>query len=243
METKVAVQLISWGRRAVRDIGGVLREARDAGYEGVEVGLGTLRRDSGEIEASGLSLVGLHIGGGDMELAGEAMELLGRFGGKFLIFSGIGERTGDLEGDYRRGAEFLNEVGSRAEGFEVLYHNHAHEFEQDGTGIRLLLTETEPELVGLAVDVFWVYAGRRDPAGFLEENLERVRYVHLKDFRHHASNPFAEVGSGVLDFPRIWEVLKPRGLDWVCVEQDSTDLPPKESAERSRRYIREKLGI
>lgn len=245
MATEVAVQLISWGGRARSDLAGVLGEVRDLGYAGVEAGLDVLRRAPVEPDEFGLQLVGVHLGGGEVELAEEAMELSGRFGGKFLIFSGIGERTSDIERDYGRGAEFLNEMGRRAksQGLTVLYHNHAHEFEQDGAGMRLLLRETEPGLVGLAVDVFWVYLGRRDPVDFLRENLERVQYVHFKDFRHHASNPFAEVGSGVLDFPRIWEVLKPKGLEWVCVEQDRTDLPPKQSAGKSRKYIKENLGI
>ena len=245
MATKVAVQLISWGGRAKSDLRGVLGEVRDVGYAGVEIGLDVLRRAPVGPEEFGLQLVGVHLGGGDMELAEEAMELSGRFGGRFLIFSGIGERTGDIERDYGRGAEFLNEVGrlARGRGLTVLYHNHAHEFEQDGTGMRLLLRETEPELVGLAVDVCWVYLGRRDPVEFLRENLDRVKYVHFKDFRHHSSNPFAEVGSGILDFPGIWEVLKPLELEWVCVEQDRTDLPPKQSAGKSRRYIKENLGI
>ncbi|HIC96454.1 TPA: hypothetical protein EYP12_07515, partial [Candidatus Bipolaricaulota bacterium] len=108
MATKVAIQLIAWGERARRDLRDVLQEVRETGYAGVETNPRVLERVSRELEEFGLSLVGVHLSGGDIGPVPGAMDLLEKLEGKFLIFSGIGGRTGNLEGDYGRAAEFLN---------------------------------------------------------------------------------------------------------------------------------------
>ena len=54
---------------------------------------------------------------------------------------------------------------------------------------------------------------------------------------------FAELGAGEVDFPGIWETLRPLNLPWVVYEQDRTTLPPAEAAAVSRRYLQDALGI
>ena len=52
---------------------------------------------------------------------------------------------------------------------------------------------------------------------------------------------FLELGKGIVDFPAILEVAKSADIEWVVVEQDETDLSPKESMAISRNYLKERF--
>src|SRR5690606_20326775 len=61
---------------------------------------------------------------------------------------------------FRTVAAQLNQFGTaaRAHGIRVGYHNHDFEFAPlpgGGTGMELLLAETDPELVDFELDLYW----------------------------------------------------------------------------------------
>ena len=123
---------------------------------------------------------------------------------------------------------------------KVCYHNHAQEIINNAMGMRIVCEETDPELVSLCVDTFWVRYGGLSPVDFIKENLNRAAYLHLKDMK---DREFVELGQGVIDFPAVIKAVKPIALEWAVVEQDRTKRTPKESMEISRRYLKEKLGL
>ncbi len=246
---KVGAQLIIWGRRVLEDLPGVLDEVSAIGYEGVETSMDALLRHrdpKGLLEARGLVLAGIHMGIGDREASKRALELLRRLGGRYLIFSGAGARRG-TEDEYRQAAEFLNEVGKLAVsyGVKVCYHNHGWEIMNEGFGIKILLEETDPELVFLCMDTYWVKYGGLDPVEFMRENLDRIAYLHLKDGTEEdfRKREFSELGRGIIDFGSIISLAKRGIVEWLIVEQDRTKLTPRESMEISRRYLRESFSL
>jgi len=241
---RIGVQLIVWGARQSTDLLGVLDEVAAIGYAGVEMGPSELQKfeDSKNLFTSrGLSLIGLHMGVGDLKAVDSALGLLRKADGRYILFSGAGGR-GNTEGEYRQNSRFLEEAGRRAKdhGARVCYHNHDAEIRNNAMGMKIISRETSPELVALCVDTFWVEYGGLDPAGFIEENLSRVAYLHLKDMKNRT---FTELGQGVIDFPGVMKAVEPINVEWAVVEQDRTDRTPKESMEMSRRYLRERLGL
>ena len=76
-------------------------------------------------------------------------------------------------------------------------------------------------------------AARRDGVGFLEAVRRGV---------------FCELGEGAVDLKKVIKDMTEGGYSgWAIVEQDvdtrRTDVKPFESARRSRKYLREVIGI
>ena len=130
------------------------------------------------------------------------------------------------------------------------YHNHGFEFEALPDGRRpldLLVSRTDPSLVRLEVDVFWVGITGADPVDLLTQYKGRVALVHLKDTAKgapHATDEskvpaatFQEVGSGSLDFPAILKAADAAGVEHYFVEQDHTPGDPIASLRKSYDYL------
>ncbi len=244
---KIGAQLIIWGAKPRENLKGVLEEVREAGYDGIETSPEIVSTDIMETRRllleKGLRLVALHMGVGNMEQVEPAARLLERLEGEYLTFSGPGGKGS--EEDYLNCAEFLNKAGriARKHGVKTCYHNHGHEIANNQRGIGIIIQKTEPELVGLCVDTYWVKFGGANPLQFIKTNRERIEYLHLKDGSEEdmKNRKFSELGKGSIDFPAILGFTTQLGVKWVVVEQDLTPRSPFESMLESRNYLR-KIG-
>ena len=123
-------------------------------------------------------------------------------------------------------AAILNEAGEqlRRSGMQLAYHNHDFEFTtvfDDGrTMYEVLTASTDPHLVKLQVDTYWVVAGGADPVEVIEEYGNRVVTLHVKDRAEDGS--FADVGEGTIDFAEIFDT---RPFHYYFVENDQPDDP------------------
>jgi len=244
MNPRIGAQLIVWGERPANDLAGVLSEVASLGYAGVEMGpvpLEGLKNPMEPFASSGLVLVGLHVGIGDMKIVETCLQLLRKCDAHYLLFSGAGGR-GNTEKEYAEGSKFMKAAAKRGRdlGIKICYHNHHQEIVNGARGIKVICGEVEPELLSLCVDTFWVQYAGTSPVQFLKENLDRVSYLHLKDLR---GKDFVELGQGIVDFPGVFRAIEGKDIEWAVVEQDSTKRTPKESMQISRKYLMEKLGI
>jgi len=250
---KIGAQLIIWRRRVESDLLGVLDEVSSLGYEGIECGpdvFNALSDAKKVLTSRGLSLAGLHMGisSVDREKVEGAISTLENLGGRYLIFSGAGGRENTDE-NYLKNSKRLEEYGKLAEEhyITVCYHNHWQEIVNETRGIRLILENTDPNHVSLCVDTYWVKYGGEDPLEFIEKYGDRIVYLHLKDGLADGTRKdppkFLELGRGVIDFPAILEAAQSLNIEWAVVEQDRTDLTPKESMAISRRYLKENFGM
>jgi len=241
---KIGAQLIIWGTKPRENLESVLAEVREAGYEGVETSPEIVSTDVSKTKSllleNGLKLIALHMGVGNINQAEQAVRLLKELEGEYLTFSGPGGKSS--EEDYLKCAEFLNKIGkiSREHGVKTCYHNHGYEIAGNQKGIRLIVQNTDPDLVGLCVDTYWVKYGGEDPLQFLKSNKDRIIYLHLKDGTDEdmRNNRFSELGKGSIDFPAILSFATRLGLKWVVVEQDWTPGNPFESMLESRNYLK-----
>jgi sugar phosphate isomerase/epimerase len=128
------------------------------------------------------------------------------------------------------------------------YHNHAFEFatEQGSTLFQVMLDNTDQKLVAFEVDLFWVSVAGGDPVEFLQKLSGRVPLVHLKDkaagteVMYKESVPktaFKEVGSGVLDWPKVLRAAAAAKVAHYIVEQDQTPGDPVDSLRQSFGYL------
>jgi sugar phosphate isomerase/epimerase len=131
----------------------------------------------------------------------------------------------------------------KSEGIGFAYHNHNFVFEKlpDGkTGYDVLLTETDPALVQFELDLLWATVAGQDPVAMFKRNPGRYVMWHVKDVkgvdearRIGASEgsviqklqgigpKLAAVGTGDIDFRRIFAAAGTSGMRHFFVENDS----------------------
>jgi len=124
---------------------------------------------------------------------------------------------------FQRLPELLNRIGARvsAAGLGFAYHNHGFEFEDhDGeNGYDLIMNETDPELVKLQVDMYWVmYAGKTTPKELVARHPGRFVMWHIKDM-HKVSRDYTELGNGSIDYTDILPDTAKSGLEFYYLEQ------------------------
>lgn len=244
MAPKVGLQLIVYGGRTREDLPGVLQEAKEAGYAGIEAGnlfsmVGKAEAQDA-IAATGLAICGVHSGYGDCKDAGKvesAIEYLKAVGAKYYIISGVADGEGIER--YEKAAETFNNLATMLadEGIVFCYHNHNWEFEAfDGVkGIHRLCDLTDPKVVKMCIDVYWVTIGGEDPKEFVAKYAKRAPYYHFKD---GAPGSFTELGNGIVDLPGAAKAAVAAGADWIVTEQDNTQVTPLASVAFSRGYLK-----
>lgn len=181
-----------------------------------------------------------------------AVEEAKSYGAEYVVIPYVRpDERGSLD-DWRAFCDKLNQAGETARnaGSPLCYHNHAFEFagEPGQRRIDIFLDRTDPKLVHLEVDVFWLSAAGQDPVEFLQKNASRVRLIHLKDkakgmrvlYDEAKAKPsdFKEVGNGSLDFPAILRAAEKAGVAHYFVEQDHTPGDPVDSLRVSYQHLR-----
>lgn len=251
---RLGIQVIVFGKRNSEDMGGVLRDVKRAGYDGAEIGNPTDSRPAAEVRAlfddAGLACCGYHTGYQtftDLDALGRIAEHLTAVGGRFLMCSGTAGRDRD---GFLQSAEAFNKAGAflKERGVTLCYHNHNWEFFDLGggeRGIHLLARNTDPAVVKLCVDIYWVACGGEDPAAFVTQYADRAAYFHYKDGTFADQKPltFTELGRGQVDLKAATPTVLQQNPDWIVTEQDRTDKEPFESARISAEYARTELGL
>jgi sugar phosphate isomerase/epimerase len=143
-------------------------------------------------------------------------------------------------------AERLNLAGGQIKkaGLQLAYHNHDFEFvEQNGQiGYDIILKETDPALVKLQMDLYWVAHGSKLTANqWFKRQPGRFVMWHVKDM-HKTSRDYTEVGNGTIDFTRIWPDAALAGLKHFFVEQGGNFThDPFTSVADSAEYVKRVL--
>jgi sugar phosphate isomerase/epimerase len=125
--------------------------------------------------------------------------------------------------DVKESIGTLNKSSEAAKkaGLILAYHNHDKEFESlDGKVIYdLLLSETNPDLLKMELDLCWVTKAGVDPVELFKKHPGRFHLWHVKDLDKEKKGPLP-VGEGIIDFKRIFENAKVSGMKHFFVEHD-----------------------
>jgi sugar phosphate isomerase/epimerase len=246
------VQLYMLRRQAENDLAGVLREIHDAGFEQVELYPIAYNRSATElrrmVQDAGLGAVAGHFDYVGLE---EKLDFAQQLGLKYFVCPMLPkDQWTSLEG-FRRAADLFNRVGegARSRGMEFVFHNHDYEFKPiDGSnGFRQLMDHTDPKLVKLELDMYWLTQAGQNPMEVLKSHPDRVRLVHMKDriagapttydMDKHSEN-FTELGRGTIDWPALLAQARAQGIRYAFLDQDETSGPVVASIKVSRAYLR-----
>ena len=162
---------------------------------------------------------------------------------------------------YAAGAEKIARAVKDAYGIRTVFHHHCAGYVETPEEIDTLMALTDPELLGLCLDMGHYAFGGGDPVKALTKYGKRIWHVHFKDYSQEAAKAsreangdyfdaikrgvFCELGKGAVDFRAVVKLLEVMDYkDWIVVEQDI--LPgmgnPKVCAQANRDYIRS-LGL
>ena len=151
------------------------------------------------------------------------------------------ERTAD---GYKRAAETLNSAGERAKqaGMQLAYHNHEFEFKTVGNApaYDTLLAQTDPQLVKMELDLFWIAEGGKDPLTYFAKHPGRFPLVHVKD--RAADGKQVDVGQGTIDYKRILARAAAEGGTRHFVVESDNPTDPLATARASFAGVRKALG-
>ncbi len=139
---------------------------------------------------------------------------------------------------WKRAAAVFNKCGEACKkaGLQFAYHNHHFEFIKikDKWAYDIILEETDPKLVQMEMDLCWMTVARQDPMKYFARYPGRFPMVHVKDIKtvppvetpnvpvdfEKVFPQMTSVGSGSIDWKKIFAHSKEAGIKHYFVEQD-----------------------
>jgi sugar phosphate isomerase/epimerase len=159
-------------------------------------------------------------------------------GHEYLIVAYLDESQRKSIDDYKRHADLFNSAGEIAKksGVKLGYHNHDFEFKPlDGqVPYDVLLSRTDPNLVKLEMDLFWITNAGQSPLTYFSRVPGRIELVHVKDM--DAAKKMVDVGKGTIDWAQIFAQRDKAGIKHFFVEHDNPP-DPLASAATSYQYL------
>jgi len=149
--------------------------------------------------------------------------------------------------DWKKVCDLFNSCGEicKKNGIRFAYHNHAYTFKAF-TGMiphDYLMDNTDPALVDHEMDIYWVVTGGADPIEYLKKYSNRFRLCHIKDRIKNAGEEqkaSCNLGTGMIDYPKILKVAKDHGMKYFIVEQERyDDSTPLQAAKIGAEYLKQ----
>lgn len=243
----LGLQLYSVKELTQKDFIGTLNEVAEVGYDGVEFA-GFFNTPAGELKKAlddlSLAPCGSHTSIDLLQNSlDDVIEYNLEIGNSYIVCPGLPLHMRDSADAYRRLGDLFNKIGQRCKehGIQFAYHNHDFEFEKfDGQyGLDILLSNTDPDLVHLELDTFWVeYRGLKSLDFMKKYRQQCSSLIHIKDLKSMDEKVSTEIGNGIMDFVEIVQLGKELGIKWYIVEQEEFEIPQLESIRQSLTYMR-----
>ena len=153
--------------------------------------------------------------------------------------------------EYRLAAGQLNQAGrivhSNGMTFALLFHNHELMPQDGSSGFAELMKHTDPALVSLEVDVYWIAQAGMDPVAFIREHQDRVKLLHLKDrlpgfpttyTTDPGSDHSTELGKGAIQWPALLRQARKQGIRNAFLDYDRSSIPILDTLGQSLTYLK-----
>jgi sugar phosphate isomerase/epimerase len=243
---KVGVQLYTVRDLMKDDFEGTIAKVAQIGYKEVEFA-GYFGRTADQVKAvlqkNGLKAPSTHVQYDELDdKFPSVIEFSKTIGLEYIVCPWIPEDLRKNPDIWKQASEKFNKCGeqSKKAGMEFGYHNHWFEFlpVNGKKPYDELLAMCEPSLVKMEMDLCWITAAGSDPVTYFEKYPGRFALVHVKDIKKvpkvtqggsqdfgSSLNELTEVGSGIIDWKRIFTHSSQAGIKHFIVEHDKPKQP------------------
>ena len=177
------------------------------------------------------------------------------FDTKYVVITGMYRFDYGDEATMHDLAARLNKAGEalKAEGVELLYHNHNCELRHVNAEKRaydILLEETDPQFVNFEFDSYWFTEGGANALAWMQRLGTRMKLWHINDrgtrISGSAVTPILktdsmELGTGNMDLDSLMAQALTIGVDAVILEshRNWVDNSPIKSLQLSAEYLKQ----
>ena len=253
---KVDVQLYTVRDLMKNDFEGTIASVAKTGYKEVEFA-GYFGRTGKQVrdvlDKNGLKAPSTHVQYDELDdKFPSVIETSKEIGLEYIICPWIPEDLRKSPDIWKQASEKFNKCGeaSKKAGMQFGYHNHWFEFLATNGKLPYdeLLAMCDPNLVKMEMDLCWITVAGSDPLKYFAKYPGRFPLVHVKDVKTlpkissgGAQNfgdtvDLTEVGSGVIDWKRIFAHSEQAGIKHYIVEHDHPK-EPLESITKSYQYL------
>jgi sugar phosphate isomerase/epimerase len=227
------------------DFDGTIAKVAQIGYKEVEFA-GYFGRTGQQVRAvcdrNGLAAIATHVQYDELDDKFPAVvETSKAIGLEYIVCPWIPEDLRKSPDIWKQAAAKFNHCGelSKKAGMQFAYHNHWFEFlPVDGKlPYDQLLKECDPNLVKMEMDLCWITAAGGDPVKYFNLYPGRFPLVHVKDLKtlpkitaggaqnYGDTVDLTEVGSGLIDWKKIFAQSEKAGIKHYIVEHDHPKQP------------------
>ena len=251
----IGLQLYTLRDMAESDLPLTLQHIRAAGYDEIELYWSVYKHPAGELKRM-ISDHGLRAPSGHFDYDGieTKLDYAKELGVENVICPMLPKQQWTSAEGFHEAAKKFNQWGAQVQklGMKFGFHNHNYEFRKfgDKTGLEILMAETDPKLVQLEMDCYWVTQAGGDPVALMERYKDRVRMLHIKDRMagfatsqelNDSAEHFSEFGTGSINWNPIFAKAKSIGVKHYFVEQDKIVGEPIASIKTSYSHARQLL--
>jgi sugar phosphate isomerase/epimerase len=247
----IGVQLYTVRDQAEKDLGAVLAHLGMIGYKTVETYWNVYTHPAKELRKmiadNGLSVPSGHF---DYDGLESKLDYAKELGVQYMVCPMLPKDMWTSADGFKKAADQFNKWGATIQsmGMQFGFHNHNYEFQKFGneTGYDILTKNTDPKLVCLEMDCYWITQAGQDPVAMLKKYGSRIQLLHLKDRKGgfptsqtmgEAAEHMTEVGGGTIDWKTILSTAEQTGVKYYFVERDHGDVPAFESLRISYDYL------
>ncbi|MGE5082398.1 MAG: sugar phosphate isomerase/epimerase family protein [Acidobacteriota bacterium] len=253
---KIGVQLYTVRDLMKEDFDGTIAKVAQVGYKEVEFAgyFGhTAQQVKDILQKNGLTAPSTHVQYDELdEKFPSVIEFSKTVGMDYIICPWIPEDLRKSPDIWKQASDKFNKCGEQTKkaGMQFGYHNHWFEFLPTNGKLPYdeLLKDCDPKLVKMEMDLCWAVAAGADPVKYFEKYPGRFPLVHVKDLKtkpkissggpqnYGDTVDLTEVGSGIIDWKRIFAHAQQAGIKHYIVEHDHPKQPI-ESITKSYQYL------
>jgi sugar phosphate isomerase/epimerase len=238
----IGLELYSVREELKKDSSGTLQAVAKMGYECVEFfapyyewTADDAKQVRKQLDDLGMRCYSTHNGMQSFAPEGlqKAIELNKILGTKYIVLAHPGNVSSLA--DWKHVVEVLNTANHRmsGEGLHAGYHNHDLEWKPvDGQKPIELIAANTAKSIMLQLDVGTCLETGNDPVAWIQQNPGRIRSLHLKDWSPEKGYRVL-FGEGVAPWKKIFSAAESTGgVEYYLIEQEGSDYPELETADR-----------
>jgi sugar phosphate isomerase/epimerase len=166
-------------------------------------------------------MISTHMGLADINEA--LVEKAAKVGLEYIVCPAIGPQK-DLDAWKQKASEF-NKKGELCKkyGLKFGYHNHSYSFAfvNGMKGQKVLLDNTDPNLVCYELDMCWSEAAGENTIEHLKQYGSRYELCHVKQLVEKDPKPKqTDLADGIIDYAKLLRAAKDNGMKYYLVEQE-----------------------